>query len=186
MPLFAPSSATPLCFSQWKTHHSNSPTRFSSNSFTPFPLLKTSHTASHFKHKFSFSSRCVEHDHDSNTEEYSRTYNWIDEEDIDIKQKVKDPGTPWEGAVIYKRNASVLHLEYCTTLERLGLARISTDLSKKKASVMGLRIAKSVKDYPNGTPVQISIDVTRKKKKLRLDGIIKTCITLLCNRYLSH
>ncbi|XP_052723734.1 large ribosomal RNA subunit accumulation protein YCED homolog 1, chloroplastic isoform X2 [Vigna angularis] len=91
-------------------------------------------------------------------------------------------GSPWEGAVVYKRNASILHLEYCTTLERLGLAKLSTDLSKTRAAAMGLRVTKAVRDFPNGTPVQISVDVTRKKKKLRLDGIIKTVITLLCNR----
>jgi hypothetical protein len=91
--------------------------------------------------------------------------------------------SPWEGAVIYKRNASITHVEYCTTLERLGLGNLSTEVSKSRASVMGLRVTKAVKDYPNGTPVQISIDITRKKQKLRLDGIIKTVITLTCNRY---
>lgn len=109
---------------------------------------------------------------------------WDDEDEIEHdEKKIEDPGSPWEGAVIYKRNALILHQEYCTTLERLGLGRISTDISKNKASVMGLRVAKAVKDYPNGTPVQVSVDVTRKKKKLRLDGIIKTVITLPCNRY---
>ncbi|CAK8578574.1 unnamed protein product [Lathyrus sativus] len=192
MPLLAlSSSATPLCFSQWKTYNSNFPTRFSSNSFTSFrnttlPLRKTSLVASPFRHKFS--SRCNGLNNDSDTYEYSATYSLNDVEDLDekfiekVQKKLKDAGSPWEGAVIYKRDASVLHLEYCTTLERLGLGKISTDDTKKKASVMGLRVAKSVKDYPNGTPVQISIDVTRKKKKLRLDGIIKTVITLPCNR----
>lgn len=90
--------------------------------------------------------------------------------------------SPWEGAVIYKRNASITHVEYCTTLERLGLGNLSTEVSKSRASVMGLRVTKAVKDYPNGTPVQISIDITRKKQKLRLDGIIKTVIALTCNR----
>ncbi|OMO56052.1 hypothetical protein COLO4_35800 [Corchorus olitorius] len=47
---------------------------------------------------------------------------------------------------------------------------------------MGIRVTNAVKDYPNGTPVQISIDVTRKKQRIRLDGIIKTVITLGCNR----
>ncbi|XP_044487984.1 large ribosomal RNA subunit accumulation protein YCED homolog 1, chloroplastic isoform X2 [Mangifera indica] len=95
---------------------------------------------------------------------------------------VEDVGSPWEGAIIYKRNPSITHVEYCTTLERLGLGRLSTEISKSKASAIGLRVTKSVKDYPHGTPVQISIDVTRKKQKLRLDGIIKTVITLDCNR----
>lgn len=93
-----------------------------------------------------------------------------------------ETGSPWEGAVIYKRNASISHVEYCTTLERLGLGHLSTEVSKSKASVMGLRVTKAVKDYPQGTPVQISIDITRKKQKLRLDGIIKTVIALTCSR----
>ncbi|KAL6131261.1 hypothetical protein ACLB2K_069637 [Fragaria x ananassa] len=68
------------------------------------------------------------------------------------------------------------------TLKRLGLGNLSTEVSKSRASVMGLRVTKAVKDYPNGTPVQISIDITRRKQKLRLDGIIKTVISLTCNR----
>lgn len=90
--------------------------------------------------------------------------------------------SPWEGAIIYSRNPSIKHLEYCTTLERLGLGNLSTEVSKSRASVMGLRVTKSVKEYADGTPVQISIDVTRMKQKLRLDGIIRTVLTLGCNR----
>ncbi|KAG5015435.1 hypothetical protein JHK85_021571 [Glycine max] len=62
-------------------------------------------------------------------------------------------------------------------------------MMKKKLKIWGFLekgccngIACYKSHFPNGTPVQISIDVT-KKKKLRLDGIIKTVITLLCNRY---
>ncbi|OWM74163.1 hypothetical protein CDL15_Pgr008474 [Punica granatum] len=90
--------------------------------------------------------------------------------------------SPWGGAIIYRRNSSVSHVEYCTTLERLGLEKLSTDTSKLRASALGLRVTKSVKDYPLGTPVLISVDVTRRKNKLRLDGIIRTVITLGCNR----
>ncbi|XP_058098067.1 large ribosomal RNA subunit accumulation protein YCED homolog 1, chloroplastic [Magnolia sinica] len=90
--------------------------------------------------------------------------------------------SPWEGAVIYRRDSAVTHLEYCTTLERLGLEKLSSELSRSRASDMGLRVTKGVKDYPHGTPVLISVDVTRKKKKLKLDGIIRTVITLGCNR----
>ncbi|KAF3433944.1 hypothetical protein FNV43_RR25047 [Rhamnella rubrinervis] len=100
----------------------------------------------------------------------------------DDTDDTEDTDSPWEGAVIYKRNSSISHLEYCTTLERLGLGNLSTEVSKSRASVMGLRVTKSVKDYPLGTPVQISIDITRKKQKLRLDGIVKTVISLSCNR----
>ncbi|XP_043702976.1 large ribosomal RNA subunit accumulation protein YCED homolog 1, chloroplastic [Telopea speciosissima] len=103
--------------------------------------------------------------------------------DFDIgESEDEDWASPWEGAIVYKRNPSVLHLEYCTTLERLGLEQLSTETSKSRASTMGLRVSKAVKDYPLGTPVQISFDVTRKKQKLRLDGILRTVITLNCNR----
>ncbi|KAL8458940.1 hypothetical protein ACS0TY_036430 [Phlomoides rotata] len=93
-----------------------------------------------------------------------------------------DVGSPWEGAVLYKRNAAISHLEYCTTLERLGLGKVSSEFSKIRASEMGLRVLKSVKDYPEGTPVLISVDVTRRKQSLRLDGIVRTVISLNCNR----
>lgn len=104
----------------------------------------------------------------------------------DQEGDTEEMGSPWEGAVTYKRNSSVSHVEYCTTLERLGFEKLSTDVSKSRASKMGLRVTKAVKDYPFGTPVQISIDVTRKEKKLRLDGIVKTVITLDCYRYFTY
>lgn len=109
-------------------------------------------------------------------EENTKNFDWNDEREIE------DMGSPWEGAVVYKRNPSILHVEHCTTLERLGLGKLSTEISKSRASVMGLRVTKAVKDYPQGTPVHISIDVTRKKHKLRLDGLLRTVITLGCNR----
>ncbi|KAM0016077.1 putative large ribosomal RNA subunit accumulation protein YceD [Helianthus debilis subsp. tardiflorus] len=103
-------------------------------------------------------------------------------EDEWMDQDVDDLDSPWEGAILYQRNPSISHLEYCTTLERLGLGQLSTEVSKSRASLMGLRVTKSVKDFPHGTPVLISIDVTRKKQNLKLDGIIRTVITLGCNR----
>ncbi|KAK9076270.1 hypothetical protein SSX86_004603 [Deinandra increscens subsp. villosa] len=104
-------------------------------------------------------------------------------EDDWVHQDVDDDlDSPWEGAILYQRNPSITHLEYCTTLERLGLGDLSTQVSKSRASLMGLRVTKSVKDFTNGTPVLISIDVTRKKQNLKLDGIIRTVITLGCNR----
>lgn len=102
--------------------------------------------------------------------------------DMDYDYDSENLESPWEGAVIYKRNPSISHLEYCTTLERLGFGEVSSDVSKSMASKMGLRVTKSVKDFPFGTPVQISIDVTRKKHRLRLDGVIKTVLGLSCNR----
>lgn len=87
--------------------------------------------------------------------------------------------------MVYRRDPSVTHLEYCTTLEGLGLEKLSSDLSKTRASSIGIRVTKAVKDFPLGTPVQISMDVYRKKKKLKLEGIIKTVVTLACNKYSS-
>lgn len=122
-------------------------------------------------------SNAIAKDSKSFTEDETESYDWEDQEDVE-----EDAGSPWEGAIIYKRNPSITHLEYCTTLERLGLGKLSTEVSRSRASAMGLRVTKAVKDYPNGTPVQISIDVTKKKQKLRLDGIIRTVLTLGCNR----
>lgn len=110
-------------------------------------------------------------------EEITIDFDWGDEE---------DEGCPWEGAIVYRRNPSITHLEYCTTLERLGLGKISSELSRSRAAAMGLRVTKDVKDYTNGTPVLVSVDITRRKHKLRLDGIIRTVLSLACNRYLIH
>ena len=74
-------------------------------------------------------------------------------------------------------------LQHKNRLGEVGLGNLSTDLSKNRVSVMGLHVTKAMKAYLDGTPVQISIDVARKKKKWRLDGIIKIVIGLLCNRY---
>ncbi|KAL5983160.1 hypothetical protein ACLOJK_017242 [Asimina triloba] len=107
----------------------------------------------------------------------SSTVMWeFDDDDCD------ETSSPWEGAVVYKRDPNASHVEYCTTLERLGLERLSSELSRSRASDMGLRVTKSVKDFQLGTPVLVSVDVTRKKGKLRLDGILRTVITLSCYR----
>ncbi|XP_074307711.1 large ribosomal RNA subunit accumulation protein YCED homolog 1, chloroplastic [Silene latifolia] len=111
----------------------------------------------------------------STEEEITYDFDLGDEED-------DDEGSPWEGSVVYRRNSSISHIEYCTTLESLGLAKLSSQLSTSTASTMGLRVTKSVKDYLDGTPVLVSVDITRKKRKLRLDGIIRTVITLSCYR----
>ncbi|KAK3023569.1 hypothetical protein RJ639_044954 [Escallonia herrerae] len=107
-----------------------------------------------------------------------------DNEVTDDWRDQEEEGTQdvWEGAVVYQRNPLMSHIEYCTTLERLGLGKLSTEVSKARASLMGMRVTSAVKDFPLGTPVLISLDVIRKKQKLRLDGIIKTVITLGCNR----
>lgn len=143
------------------------------------PLItKSIHSNSRYK-AHSALKFTAKYDFESFDEENTIDFDWDDRGDIE------DTGSPWEGAVVYKRNPSVSHVDYCTTLERLGFGKLSTEVSKSRASVMGLRVTKAVKDYPQGTPVHISIDITRKKHKLRLDGILKTVITLGCNRYFA-
>ncbi|KAK1324977.1 hypothetical protein QJS10_CPA01g00166 [Acorus calamus] len=94
-----------------------------------------------------------------------------------------DSGSPWEGAIVYRRHASASHVEYSTTLERLGLGRLSSRVSASRASSMGLRMSRrGVRGDSLETPVLVSVDVTRRKRKLKLDGILRTVITLGCNR----
>nr|AFK44748.1 unknown [Lotus japonicus] len=181
MSLVIPSTTSSpfLQFSGWSFYNSNPQQKFTCNSFTRLRHRMISRCKTrHFCAPFGNESSVVHKYATRSTNEGSGVISL----DWDDDGEIEDAGSPWEGAVIYKRNASILHLEYCTTLERLGLGNLSTDVSKSRAAVMGLRVTKAVKDYPNGTPVQISIDVARKKKKLRLDGIIKTVIGLLCNR----
>ncbi|XP_062221389.1 large ribosomal RNA subunit accumulation protein YCED homolog 1, chloroplastic [Phragmites australis] len=94
-----------------------------------------------------------------------------------------DDGSPWEGALVYRRDAAVHHLEYATTLERLGLGDLSSTESRARAAAMGLAILRSSnKADAEETPVLVSVDVTRRRGRLRLDGIVRTIITLGCFR----
>ncbi|KAJ4776385.1 hypothetical protein LUZ62_060642 [Rhynchospora pubera] len=159
---------------------------------------------------------------------------------------------PWKGAVVYKRDATVSHVEYCTSLDRLTIGWLSSRVSADRAAEMGLKLPDDLnwiyddeggdnderingqdvvfegKDDNNNsvflsadelrnakislkygddddddddddefddfdiddeiggefidTPVLVSIDVTRKRDSIRLDGIIRTVITLDCKR----
>ncbi|CAI0415571.1 unnamed protein product [Linum tenue] len=171
----ASSVAAPSHFSQLKADSLASVNSFPSNASVKYRFLSnvTSRSA-----RISKATRRNLASRDQHTVT-DVSLNW---DDLEALEPEEEEGSPWEGAIMYRRNASVSHIEYCTTLERLGLGNLSTDVSKSRASIMGLRVTKAVKDYPQGTPVQISVDVTRKRKKLRLDGIIKTVITLYCNR----
>ncbi|CAH1453054.1 unnamed protein product [Lactuca virosa] len=71
------------------------------------------------------------------SDENSMEDDWIDQGEGDDSMD-----SPWEAAILYQRNPSVSHLEYCTTLERLGLGLLSTDVSRSGASLMGLRVTK--------------------------------------------
>ncbi|XP_031493881.1 large ribosomal RNA subunit accumulation protein YCED homolog 1, chloroplastic [Nymphaea colorata] len=136
---------------------------------------------------------CSSHSSSSCSSSSSTSSSFLVEEfDFDSETEAELPdsgidveGSLWEGAVVYRRDPSVTHLEYCTTLERLGLGRYSSDASRSKASSMGIRVTRAVKEFTDGTAVQVSVDVSRsekKKGKLRLDGIVRTVIALPCNR----
>ncbi|XP_020200812.1 large ribosomal RNA subunit accumulation protein YCED homolog 1, chloroplastic [Aegilops tauschii subsp. strangulata] len=96
--------------------------------------------------------------------------------------------SPWEGAVVYRRDASAQHVEYATTLERLGLADLSSPHSRAHAAAMGImppskpRRGAGDAPAPATTPVLVSVDVARRRGRLRLDGILRTVITLGCYR----
>uniref|UniRef100_A0ACD5ZCK7 Uncharacterized protein n=1 Tax=Avena sativa TaxID=4498 RepID=A0ACD5ZCK7_AVESA len=91
--------------------------------------------------------------------------------------------SPWEGALVYRRDAAAQHVEYATTLERLGLADLSSAHSRARAAAMGiLRPSTKAKAPETTTPVLVSVDVARRRGRLRLDGIVRTVITLGCYR----
>ncbi|KAL6591284.1 hypothetical protein ACP70R_049787 [Stipagrostis hirtigluma subsp. patula] len=110
--------------------------------------------------------------------------------DPDEFQDADDSGddSPWEGAVVYRRDAAVHHVEYATTLERLGLGDLSSPDSRARAAAMGLAVLPSSPttmakaEAEAETPVLVSLDVTRRRGSLRLDGILRTVITLGCFR----
>ncbi|KAF3341267.1 hypothetical protein FCM35_KLT10111 [Carex littledalei] len=182
----------------------------------------------------------------------------------------------WKGAIVYKRDASVSHVEYCTSLHRLILGWYSSRVSADRAAEMGLKLPDDLKwpsfddeededededdedededdedgdedededssgelnkqdvairgvdengnpvslsydelkdaevsvKYDNedhsdasvddededdklddalmDTPVALSIDVTRRKGRIRLDGILRTVIALDCHKCLA-
>ncbi|XP_076885550.1 large ribosomal RNA subunit accumulation protein YCED homolog 1, chloroplastic-like [Bidens hawaiensis] len=181
MPLILSSSVLTPCFCLNNVKASLSHPHYNSTNrcnILQKQLVANKHTSTGLKHK-SHLEYVTRDSLNSNFElagdENFMEDDWIDQDDDDLD-------SPWEGAIMYQRNPSISHLEYCTTLERLGLGHLSTQVSKSRASLMGLRVTKAVKDFPDGTPVLISADVTRKKHNLKLDGIIRTVLTLGCNR----
>lgn len=94
-----------------------------------------------------------------------------------------EEGTPWEGAIVFRRSAVQSRFDYSTTLERLGLSRFSSEKSMALATEMGLE--KSEIDGVVGTPVQVSVDFKKEGRDYRIDGIIRTSLALLCNRCLA-
>jgi len=102
----------------------------------------------------------------------------VDLDPDDYAESDDDDDSPWEGALVYRRDAAVHHLEYASTLERLGLGDLSSHDSRARAAAMGL----GTLDQPQTTPVLVSLDVARRRGRLRLDGIVRTVITLGCFR----
>ncbi|GJM87522.1 hypothetical protein PR202_ga03486 [Eleusine coracana subsp. coracana] len=79
--------------------------------------------------------------------------------DLDLESEDDDGDgspSPWEGALVYRRDAAVQHLEYATTLERLGLGDLSSPDSRSRAAAMG--ILSSTKADQTETPVLVSVD----------------------------
>lgn len=92
----------------------------------------------------------------------------------------EEEGTPWEGAVMFRRSATQSRFDYATTLERLGLARFSSERAISVATDMGL-----TSDGVAGTPVQISVEVTKQGRDFQVDGVIRTALALVCNQCLA-
>ena len=88
--------------------------------------------------------------------------------------------------MVYRRDAAAQHVEYATTLERLGLADLSSPHSRARAAAMGItppsKPRRGAGDAAATTPVLVSVDVARRRGRLRLDGILRTVITLGCYR----
>jgi hypothetical protein len=104
----------------------------------------------------------------------------VDLDPDDYAESDDDDDSPWEGALVYRRDAAVHHLEYASTLERLGLGDLSSHHSRARAAAMGLGTLDQ--PQPQTTPVLVSLDVARRRGRLRLDGIVRTVITLGCFR----
>ncbi|KAL2641737.1 hypothetical protein R1flu_009324 [Riccia fluitans] len=103
----------------------------------------------------------------------------------DAKEVESETEEPWLGAVMFKRSAVQSHYELQTSLERLGLTVLSSEDSRTLAKSIGIITKTSESGAEQFTPVGISIDVSREGRDLRLDGLVRTAISLCCNRCLS-
>eukprot|EP00897_Mesotaenium_endlicherianum_P006021 jgi/Mesen1/5447/ME000272S04783 len=83
------------------------------------------------------------------------------------------------GAVVFKRSSAQSHFEFATTLEKLDLAKLSSELSRESANRMGLQVEGDGAQAE--TPVEVLIDVEKDGRNLRLEGIANTAITVKCN-----
>ncbi|CAK9880851.1 unnamed protein product [Sphagnum jensenii] len=103
----------------------------------------------------------------------------------ETEKNEEEADTPWEGAIIFKRSAVQAQVDYVTSLERLGLSILSSELSRALALSMGLLDELESETEELITPVQISIDASREGRDIQLDGIIRTAFGLVCNRCLA-
>eukprot|EP00850_Spirogloea_muscicola_P008099 SM000042S15366 [mRNA] locus=s42:608867:611201:+ [translate_table: standard] len=103
---------------------------------------------------------------------------------------------PWQGALFFRRGSKGRHLELASTLERLHLTKLSSQLSLDLALQMGLKDASIRVDRIDGrndgvesgsgpTPVLVSVDVEQDGADIRLEGTLQTAITVRCNRCLA-
>ncbi|CAD6248816.1 unnamed protein product [Miscanthus lutarioriparius] len=111
----------------------------------------------------------------------------LDAAELEPESESDDDGlpSPWEGALVYRRDAAVHHLEYATTLERLGLRGPLLPRLPRARRQPGAGAGWRGQDSTaaqSQTPVLVSLDVTRRRGRLRLDGIVRTVITLGCFR----
>lgn len=88
---------------------------------------------------------------------------------------------PWNGAIIFKRSSSNSRYEWETSLERLGLNRLSSPLSRSEAVKFLGQVSGDVgscrKDV---TRVVVQLDVEKEGRNLRLDGTAQTAFGVHC------
>lgn len=114
---------------------------------------------------------------------FARTFRQRNALPLKVVEGDEEEGSPWEGAILFRRSAVQSRAEYATTLERLGLARFSSQDAIAVAAEMGLETSEV--DGVVGTPVQITVEVTKEGRDFRVDGVIRTALTMACNRCLA-
>ncbi|KAG0617756.1 hypothetical protein M758_4G012800 [Ceratodon purpureus] len=114
---------------------------------------------------------------------FTRTFRQCNALPIGAVEGDEEEGTPWEGAVMFRRSAAQSRADYATTLERLGLTRFSSEKAISLAIDMGLETSEV--DGVVGTPVQITVEVTKEGRDYRVDGVLRTALTMVCNRCLA-
>ena len=60
------------------------------------------------------------------------------EDEDEADEEAEEGPSPWDGVVVYRRDAAAQHIEYATTLERLGLADLSSPHPRARAAAMGI------------------------------------------------